>query len=327
MKVLVTGASGFIGHCLSEKLRQEGYNLVAAVRNVKKLKDIKNLFSEVRVVDFRKKDTIKNVTRDVDSVIHLAAHFKFHTEWRLLYETNFLGTKHLVEDAAKHKVEKFIYTSSTEAIGPVENIPATEDTPCNPSYDYGKSKLITEQYLKEKMKEGFPATIIRPTGVYGPRDKYVSYQTIKAINNGKLSFLPGKGDKYIQFTYVEDVVQGFVKALENEKSTGETYIISSDDYYTYKEAFQVIASILKVKPPEKTIPVWLATFIVGIIEYINRLKGVEDFVMHRSVVRDMQTNRVYSNEKAKKELGYKPLYNLRKGMQKTIQWYRQRNLL
>lgn len=328
--VLVTGATGFIGRHLVESLIEEGYNVRALVRSLEKGKQLEEKGVELHKGDITIPETLKNIGSGVDFVFHLAALMKFHgAKWEDLYKINVMGTENLVKELLGEEIELFVLTSTTEVIGPCEKIPADEESPPNPKYEYGKSKLLAEELVRRYHKEhGFPVTIIRPSGVYGPGDLYITYSTIRAIARGLLSRLPGGGENYIQFAFVKDVVQGYLRVIESYKrAMGETYIITSEDFYTYKEAFTIIADLLGVKPPKGSMPIWLAKTLIWFIEKWNSLRGVEDFVFHTSVVDDMLTNRVYSIDKAKKELNYRPQYKFREGMEITIKWFKENGLL
>ena len=330
MRILVTGASGFIGSHLIDVLSKENkYEIAVLARNPEKIKNLEEKGVEVRIGDLTDKKSLRGVTKNIDVVVHLAAHMRFHTKWEKLFSTNVAGTLDLANDALENGVTHFIYASSTEAIGPVEVIPADEKHPLNPVYQYGISKVMAEKILNKLREEKeLPVTILRPTGVYGPGDLYVTLSTVRAVKNGKLKQLPGKGDKYVHFTYVDDVVQGFIKAIENpQKAIGETFIIASDDYYTYKDAFTIIADILGVDPPQKSVPVPLAYVAMWFMEKANKIRGIDDFGTHASVVKDMTKNRAYSNKKAKEVLGFQPKYTFSEGMKITIDWYIKNNLI
>jgi nucleoside-diphosphate-sugar epimerase len=284
---------------------------------------------EMRQIDLLKPESLKDITKNVDVVVHLAGLMRFHDPWDSLYNNNVKATQIIAADALQHDVQHFIYSSSTEAIGSVGNIPGDETSPYNFSYEYGKSKQIAEQWLKEKQQtDDLPLTILRPTGVYGPGDTYVTLSTVRAIAHRKLPVLPGKGDSYIHFTYVDDVAQGFQRTIEQPKqSLGETFILASDDYITYKEMFTIIANQLDVPPPTRSIPLSLAKIYLSFIQWNNKRKEIDDFVMHTSLIDTMKTNRAYTNAKAKKILGFTPQYSFKDGMKKTIEWYKEKNLL
>jgi dihydroflavonol-4-reductase len=330
MKVLITGITGFLGsHLASTLLKANKYDLVGTFRDANKAKALEKQGIEMRKVDLLKPETLTNCTRDVDIVVHLAALMRFHDPFEKLYAHNVTATQHIAHDALHHNVQHFIYASSTEAIGPVDIVPGNETSPCHPTYDYGKTKQIAELWLLEKQQTGsLPLTILRPTGIYGPGDIYVTLSTVRAVANKKLRVLPGRGDKYIHFTYVDDVTQGFQKTIEKPaRSLGETFILAGDEYTTYKEMFTIIAHLLSVPPPKHSIPMSLATMYLSFIEWNNRGKGIDDFVMHTSLIDTMKTNRAYSNVKAKTILGFTPRYRYQDGMKKTIEWYKEKHLL
>lgn len=328
-RLLVTGATRFVGGHLLEELLKKDIEIIALVRSQEKAQMMHRLGVKTIFADLQKPETLNDVTKDIDTVIHLAVAFDFHLPWKIYYQTNVLGTKYLAEDALRNDVKHFIYTSTTEAMGPVEKIPADENAEPNPTYEYGKSKLMGEEILRKMHEENsFPVTILRPTGIFGPGDMYVTYSILKALKKGRFKKMPGGGDKYIQFTYVKDVVQGYIKALEKpDVSISNTYIISSDEYFTYKEGFTIVAELLGAPKPEGTMPIWLAKFGLWLFEKWNKLRGIRDFIMHPSVVDYMQINRVYSNEKAKKELGFKPKYSFVEGWRITIDWFRDKGLI
>ncbi|OLS15882.1 MAG: UDP-glucose 4-epimerase [Promethearchaeota archaeon CR_4] len=330
MKVLITGVTGFIGSHLINRLINDGrYTLAGMARSKEKCRDLAAKGVEIRCADLVDPNSIKGITQGIDVVIHLAAMMRFHAPWVELHRHNVDGTKVLAEDALIHHVKHFIYVSTTETIGPVTNPPGDENSPYNPTYDYGRTKMESELWLQQQYQEkGFPITIIRPTGVLGPGDHYVSLSTIRAIAQGKLSMMPGKADKYVHFTYVDDVVEGILKVLDNPGvSIGETFIIAGDQYVTYKDQLAMIAKLTGVQLPKRSVPIVLAKMYVKMIEWRNKRKGIDDFFWHTSLVNDMTVHRAYSNAKAKKILGFRPRFTLERGLEKTIQYYKEQHLI
>lgn len=330
MKILLTGITGFLGtHLARELLRTNTYELVGTYRNKEKAVSFEKQGIEMRKADLLKPNTLKNITKDIDVVVHLAALMRFHDSWERLYAHNVIPTQTIVQDALDHNITHFIYGSSTEAIGPVATIPGDEDSPFRPTYDYGRTKQHAELWLRQKQHTtNLPLTILRPTGIYGPGDRYVTLSTVRAVAHKKLRFLPGKGDTYIHFTYVDDITQGIRRTIEQPKrAIGETFILASDEYTTYKQMFTIIARLLDVPPPTQSIPLRVAKAYLSVVEWNNTRKGIDDFVMHTSLIDTMKTNRAYSNAKAKRILGFSPRYGYQEGMQKTLEWYKEKKLL
>jgi len=318
--VLVTGATGFIGSHLLQSLKtKERYHTIVMIRNPQDKQRLENLGAEVRVADLLSPSSLEGVTKDIDTVIHLAARMRFHDPWETLYAHNVEGTKLLAQDAMHEHVNHFLYISSTEAMGPVDTIPGDESAPYQPAYGYGRSKMLAEQYLNEHRAQ-LPVTILRLTGVYGPGDTYVTMPVLRAVRQGLLRAIPrNAADHYIQFTYVTDVVQGIMATLENrEKALGGTFILASDDYYSYRELFTMLAHLLRAPAPRYTVPSSLVRTILRYLEWSNKRKGVDEYVFHTSLVDDMQVDRAYSNAKAKRMLGFSPQYSLQQGISEIL---------
>jgi dihydroflavonol-4-reductase len=318
--VLVTGVTGFIGSHVLASLQTHGtYHLIGMIRNPQDQRRLEDLGVEARVADLLNPSSLQDVTRDIDTVIHLAARMRFHDPWETLYAHNVGGTRYLALDAIQHQVDHFIYISSTEAMGPVDTVPADESAPYHPAYGYGRSKMLAEQWLNEQRAQ-LPVTILRPTGVYGPGDTYVTIPVLRAVKQGLLRAVPKKAaDHYIQFTYIADVVQGIMAVLENrEKALGDTFLLASDDYYSYRELFTVLGRLLHAPTPRYSVPSWVVRTFLRYLEWTNKRKGIDEYVFHASLVDDMQVDRVYSNVKAKRVLGFSPRYTLPQGIAEIL---------
>lgn len=331
MRILVTGASGFLGGYLVEELVTRGYNIRGMVRDPKKVSHLRDLGVETVYGDLTQHETLSEAVRGVDAVIHLAAYYTFTGAKKLYMLVNVDGTRALAQAALKSGVKRFIYCSSTEAIGPVKNPPGNEDTPPNPQFEYGRSKLLAEQVVKELGNSGLEYTIVRPSGMYGPRNvDDVAYWFIMAVARGGVlsKFMIGNGEYLVQFAHVRDVVQGFKLVLEKpDVSVGQTYIISDEKAYTYREVYEIISHILNKEPPKIKLSPRIAKFLLTFTEVYDRVRKGENLILRRSIVDAVMTHRAYSINKAKKELGYKPQYDLKKGLEETIKWYRDNRIL
>ena len=318
--VLITGVSGFVGsHLLDATVEQKRHHVIGVVRNPDVARRLENRGLDVRVADLVQPSSLQGVTKGVDVVVHLAGRMRFHDPWDVLFANNVEGTKQLALDAVQQGVRHFVYISSTEATGPVDVIPGVESAAYHPSYEYGRSKMLAEQWLRDHAV-GLPVTILRPTGIYGPDDTYITLPVLGAVRRGLMRMLPSKtADHYIQFTYVSDVVRGILAAVENPgKAGGETFIVASDDYYSYQDLFSTLAELLDAPRPRVTVPGWLVRGVLRYFEWSNRRKGRDEFIFHGSAVDDMRTNRVYSNAKIKQVLGFAPQYTLRQGIAEIL---------
>jgi len=327
----VTGASGFVGGHLIEELVRKGYEVRGMVRKTSDVSLLKQLDVEIAYADLTQPETLVEVVKGVDAVIHLAAYYTFYGKKELYRLVNVEGTENLAKLSLKNGVKRFIYCSSTEAIGPVKNPPGDENTEPNPQFEYGRSKLQAELKVRELSRYGLKYTIVRPSGIYGPRNvDDVAYWFITTYAKGGLAskIIVGSGTNLVQFAHVKDVVQGFTLVLERwDVSENQIYIVSEDRAYTYLEVYKILSEILCKEPPKYHVNPKLAKALLLFAEVYDRLRGGENFMYRVKVVDAVTSDRAYSVEKAKRELGYMPKYDLRRGLYETIEWYRSNGFL
>lgn len=327
MNILVTGASGFLGLYVVHALLERGYEVVGTYRTPGKDRALLELGVKTAVkMDLLDPSSIKQVVKGVDAVIHLAAYYTFTGKKEMYRKVNVEGTRLLAEAALKSGVDRLIYCSSTEAIGPVDSPPADESTPPNPQFEYGRSKLEAERVIASLGGKGLKYTIIRPSGLYGPGNRDdVSYWFITSFARGGIysKFLVGKGLTLVQFVHVRDAAQGFLLALEKpDVSIGQTYIVSEDRAYTYSEVYRILSELVGRNPPKYSIPPRLAKTLLTFTEIYDRLRGGENILYRRAIVDAVTKHRAYSIRKAMRELNYYPIHDLKSGLRETIEWYR-----
>jgi nucleoside-diphosphate-sugar epimerase len=326
---LVTGASGFLGGHLTELLTAKGLEVVAMVRKTSDTSLLDTLGLEKRVADLTDPQSLRTAVRGVDVVIHLAAYYTFHGKNEVYDRVTVQGTKNMLDACLKEGVTRFIYCSSTEAIGAVHDVPADEDHPPNPQYEYGRSKLRAEYTIREYVGM-LETTIIRPSGIYGPRNlDDISYYFITSCMKNSLPtrILIEHGSAVVQFVHVKDVAQSFYLALTNANSIGKTYFISEDKWHTYREVYEIISKITGRRPPTFNLSRPAAKTLIYPVFIAKLVFGEWSFLWDPKTVDAVTSNRAYSIEKARTELGYSPEYSLESGLKETIQWYRDSGIV
>jgi nucleoside-diphosphate-sugar epimerase len=318
MKVLETGATGFIGPVLAAQLVSERNELTALVR---KTSDTNILPRGVKLVegDMLDEPSLEYAVKGKDAVVHLAANFDFYPkDVKLLYRVNVGGTRSLLNACVHAGVRRFVYCSTTEVIGPVKDPPADEETELRPQYHYSKSKKIVEDLVRDTTESsGMEHVIVRPTGIVGPGDTYVGFQTMKAINDGTIPVIPGSGLKHVSFMHVNDVVRGLTLALTTKSGVNGTFILCPERPLSYIETFWVIADQLGAKAPRLRIPGIAAKIMIGLLGLVKG-SGKSGFLWHSKSVQAMLEDRWYTNEKAKKLLGWIPQMSMEEAVRKSI---------
>ncbi|MFX0171468.1 MAG: NAD-dependent epimerase/dehydratase family protein [Candidatus Hodarchaeota archaeon] len=332
MNILVTGATGFLGGHLVEYLVANNHEVICMIRKTSNTKLLDELGVETRIGDLGDPYSMKSVVKNVELTYHLGSYYTFLGKKEYYVKYNELGVKALLEACEDAGVARFIYCSSAEAVGAVpfcETIQdyATEEAPYNPQYEYGRSKVRTEKIVKDYNSE-IDWTILRPTGVYGPRNfDDVAYWLIEALAKNKISvWFRVRNSGTIHFTYIDDVIQGFDLARK-EVAKNQIFNIASDTAKSVDEVMQVICYILGRKLPRFALPKLFLKSVVVPIQVFNAIRGKPEFFLRTAAVDSVSQHRCYSNQKAKDLLGFAPKYDIETGLTKTINWYKENEIL
>ena len=338
-KILITGASGFIGSFIVEEALRQGLETWAAVRKSSSkafLQDERIHFIELNLSS---EEALKEQLQGhaFDYVVHAAGVTTcLHKED--LRRINTEGTMNLVRAIMELKmpIKRFVYISSLSIMGAIrEQQPYTEiqenDT-AQPNTAYGKSKLEAEEWLSRLNKELgarneelLPYVILRPTGVYGPRERdyFMMFKSIKAHTD----FAVGYQQQDITFVYVTDVVQAVFLALEKGK-TGRRYFLSDGAVYQSSTFSNLIRK--ELGNPwwiRITAPIWLLRIITFCGEYFGRMTGKVTALNNDKYNIMRQRNWRCDITPAKEELGYEPKVQLEEGVKRSVKWYQENGWL
>ncbi|NOY63791.1 MAG: NAD(P)-dependent oxidoreductase [Nitrospirae bacterium] len=316
MKALVTGSTGFIGSHLVEALVHRGYEVRCLVRSTSDKKWIESLSVEIITGDCLEPESLERAVDGCDYIFHLAGLTKACREDDY-FCVNVKGTENIIKAILNKNssLKRFLFLSSQAAAGPSLNgKPIDESVEPRPVSIYGKSKLEAER-LVNIVKDKIPATIIRPSAVYGPRDRDF-YLFFKLIKRG---IFPYWGESHYSLVYIDDLINGIILSAESEISRGKTYFITDMREYTNVEIAFEIARILEKHVRRVRIPKTIMPFLASIGERISR--GASIF--NRDKVREIRYNNwLCSSALAERELGYKPKVKLKEGLKWTADWYR-----
>ena len=329
MKILITGASGFIGSFIVEEALKRGFETWAAVRKSSSrewLKDERIHFIELNLSS-KAQLTEQLRDKDFDYVVHAAGVTKCLNKADF-HRINTEGTKNLAEALLEVKMplKRFVFVSRLSIFGAIkEQEPYEEiresDTP-QPNTEYGRSKLEAEQFLATTT---LPYIILRPTGVYGPREKdyFIMAKSIK----GHSDFAVGYKRQDITFVYVKDVVQAVFLALDKGEN-GRQYFLSDGEVYQSTTFSDLIHEELG-RPwwIRITAPVWVLRIVTFFGEYIGRMTGKVTALNNDKYNILKQRNWRCDIQPAIDELGYQPTVKLEQGVKETIQWYKENGWL
>ena len=264
MRILITGATGFVGTWLTKKLVSEGHTVRIIHRENSDLSPFDGLNIETRVADINDKEKLKTALEDVNVVFHLAGYVGYSRAQRKLMEKiNVEGTRNIVELCQNNKnIERFIHMSSVVAIGAsFDGTPLNEKSTyniANLNLGYFETKRQAEEIVKFACMDGsLNAVMVNPSTIYGPGDSKKGSRGVQyKVLQGKFPFYTPGG---VSVVHIEDVIYCLIQAWRLGE-TGERYIISGENILL-KELFEIIAARAGVKPP----PIKLPKFILRLI--------------------------------------------------------------
>ncbi|RZK67171.1 MAG: NAD(P)-dependent oxidoreductase [Pedobacter sp.] len=319
--VLITGASGFLGYHIVNAALKKGVKVFAAVRKNSRLKHLEGLAINYLTLDY---EDVEEMSRQLSAnniryIIHaagitkandLAAYSKVNADY-----TNNLA---IAANTAKIDLKKFVFVSSLAAIGPLADLEAEiqDDTPSRPVTSYGASKVLAEKYLNDI--PSLPLIIIRPTAVYGPREKDI-FILFKSISRGLEPYI-GRFKQQLSFIYVKDLAKVVVQALDCNFS-GRQYNISDGQVYDRYMLGILIKKAMKKRTFMFHLPIGVVAALAGLMEFLYRNSSASPTLNKEKMAELTAVNWACNVDHAIKDLGFDPKYNLEKGLTETVAWY------
>ena len=317
MKVLVTGADGFIGSHLTEELVKKGYEVRAFTYynsfgtwgwlDMMPAEILKSV--EIFSGDIRDPNGVRMAVKGVEEIFHLAAliaiPFSFHSPDSYV-DTNIKGTLNVLQAARDYDTSNVLITSTSEVYGTAQYVPIDEKHPYQGQSPYSATKIGADR-LAESFYRSFetPISIVRPFNTYGPRQsaRAVIPTIISQLLAGKKEIKLGALSPTRDFNYVKDTVAGFISIAESDRTIGEEINIATQNEISIGELASEIIS--QINPDAR------------IICEEERLRPEKS-----------EVNRLLgSNEKIKRLTGWRPQYSLKEGLQKTIDWVKENNAI
>jgi len=324
--VLVTGGTGFVGSHLVELLLRKGFAVTCMVRDPDRLRWLAG--SKVRLVkgDCSDPESLASAVQNISVLFHVAGLTKA-IRTRDFYEVNHRGAKNLLAACSRHNpgLRKFILVSSLAAAGPSpDGKPLTDSDLPRPVSDYGRSKLLAEEETLG-YKDVFPVVILRPSAVYGPRDRDM-YELFRWAAKGITLEIAG-GERFINPCYVEDLAAAMVLAAEKETKSGSIYFVAENKAYSWSEFRQTLLATGGVKARNIKVPYWAASLIGLASEAAGLLMGKAVITSRQKVREAAEKYWICDCTKIERDLGFSSKFPLKKGLEVTWKWYRENGWL
>ena len=322
MKTLVTGATGFIGSHVVDILRQTDTEIICTARPSSDVRWLEGKDITIINASLNNPESLIPAVRDVDMIIHVAGLTAARNDKEFLIG-NRDATKHLLDTASTYapRLERFLHVSSQTVTGPSQSLslPVHENSPLQPITAYGRSKKAAEEVV-QTYSDRMPITIVRPPAVYGERDTAI-LTFFQSVSKGIVPLI-GFDDKRVSLIHGIDLARGIVEAANHSNTIGQTYFVSSEEFYSWKQIAEITKDafgksfVLPIRVPHG-----LVMTLAGLSEIFGRF-STKPPVLNFEKGKDLiQPYWICSVEKAKKDFGWKQGISIEEGIERTVRWY------
>jgi nucleoside-diphosphate-sugar epimerase len=322
VRVALTGATGYTGGRLLTALLKRGDRVTALVRPGSGGEGLEAVGARVVVGDLASPSALRQLVEGAEAVLHVAAVYRTAGHPPSYYrDVNVLGTQRLLEAARVAGVGRFVHTSTVGVHGHVAHPPADETSPIAPGDIYQETKAEAEALaLRFGRDNGLPVAVVRPAAIYGPGETRL-LKLFRAIARGRYAIV-GSGRSFYHPVYIDDLVSGFLLALERPEAVGQSFIVGGARYASQSELAELIARHTDGRVFPWRIPALPIQWAGALCEAVCVPLGLEP-PLHRRRVDFWTKSRAFSIEKARRLLGYEPAIDLEEGIARTAAWYRQ----
>lgn len=331
MNCLITGANGFIGQRLAERLSSEGHQVRCLVRSPEKFSALSSLPGVTsQIGDLDDTDALAEGVKGCDTVFHLAAYARpWSKDKSLPYRINVTGTENLLKASLVAGVKRLVFTSSAAVIGPSPGVePIDEDFPRTVPYfnEYEETKAAAEELVRSYSRDGMECVIVNPPRVYGPGQMNMSNATTSMIQQyalGKWHIMPGDGTCFGNYVLVDDVVSGHILAALRGRP-GHRYALGGENL-TFSQFFEILAELTGRRHRLVPLPVWLMVAAANVMEWQASVTGIPPLIT-APWVKKYLNHWSLSSQKAITELGYN-ITPFREGAKMTLEWLKKEGKL
>jgi dihydroflavonol-4-reductase len=321
MKALVTGASGFVGAAVARALEAAGWEVRCLIRATSDRRNLQALSGEIVLGDLTDVRSLVRALAGCETLFHVAADYRLWArDPNEIYRTNVEGTRNLLEEARRARIERIVYTSSVATLGiPPDGTPGDEATPVRLSDmigHYKRSKFLAEEVVREWARGAGEVVIVNPSTPIGPGDVKPT-PTGRIILDAARGRMPAYVDTGLNVVHVDDVARGHLLAFERGRA-GERYVLGGEDL-TLREILTEVARLTGRRPPRVRLPHGLVLPIAYAAEGVARLTGRATQITVDGV-RMARKRMFFSSAKAERELGYRHR-PAREALADAVQWF------
>jgi nucleoside-diphosphate-sugar epimerase len=318
MKILVTGATGFIGKAIVRELKSQGHEVTALVRKTSKTDDLKQENIPIVYGDINDPESLKRAFQNQQAVVHTAAYVSDWGTKKDYIQGIYQGTQNVLDSCVKSGVRRLIFFSSVVVFGGMANVPINEAFPLKPMVGwYTKAKIMSENLIQDYIQKNLlDITIVHPPWVYGEGDRTFIPSMVKGIKGGYMMFFRNGGRHAIEINYVGNIAVAVAFMIDKPQTFGERYILADDPKITFREFVNTVARKLGRPEVKISLPYPLAYLGALCLEILYRILGIKTrpFIT-RMAVYLLGNNIIYDTSKLK-SIGFKQRYTFEEVIRK-----------
>ncbi|WP_262677595.1 NAD-dependent epimerase/dehydratase family protein [Paenibacillus sp. J5C2022] len=324
---LVTGATGFVGKRLAGTLQRKGWQVTAFGRNEVAGKELEDAGITFIKGNLAHREIVMEACRDQDVVFHSGALSSPWGAYQQFYDSNVLGTKHIVEGCREGGARRLVHVSTPSIyMNYRDRLNVAEDSPLprKAANHYAATKRVAEEIVQQAHIEGLPAIIIRPRAIFGPGDTTLLPRLIRANDEGGVPMFRG-GRIMMDLTYVDNVVHALLLCADApESALGAAYNITNQEPVILLEVLERLFRVLDKPLKRRKVPYPLAYGLAGLLEWKARLLGSEkEPLLTRYSVGALGRHQTLDNTRARNALGYMPQVSVEEGIVRYAEWWKQ----
>jgi nucleoside-diphosphate-sugar epimerase len=321
MKILVTGATGFLGKRVVDLALERGHHVVALARPTSDLGSLSTTAVEIATGRLEDRESLARAVRGVGIVYHCAARSSDWGSWDEFYSSNVIGVRNLLEVSARAgTVSRFLHVSTTDVYGYPVVACGEEAGVRDVGLPYNRSKGLAErEVLRAHRETGLPITIVRPASIYGPRSKDWIVEIGRLLVQRQMILVNG-GHARAGLVFVDDVAEAMMAAAVSPRTVGEAYNLRHPADTTWRTFCDALADLLGAPHARRSFPRWLLLGVGGVLERVGRLRAARRPLVTRHAVHLFSRDQGFLIGKAERDFGFAPAFDLDAGLAATRAW-------
>lgn len=320
--VLITGASGLLGHALALRLAEEGEKVRVLLRKPAEQAD---MFEGTSIEWIKGSlgniESLQQAVEGVEVIYHCAATSTDWADWKSYYDSNVKGVENLLQVCSQLPLlKRFLHVSSTDVYGYPKTVCGEEVVMKETKLPYNKTKVAGEKLVQTAAQNGLPVTIVRPATIYGPRDHDFVYEVYHQLKQNNMPLIAG-GKSTPGLLYISNAVDGLIAAARSETTVGKIYNLRDESEETWEDYIHAFADEAELPRSKLRLPLWFAWSMASTLEFIHKILGWKSRpLLTRHTVYLMTRDAAFPIDSAKSDFGFTSNVKFDEAVAQSVAW-------